>query len=213
MDGLSNQLGTRQITFVFDDAEGKDKFTFTVIVLDGYAEKEQYILSLCPSPLQLVTTLPDNTPAHIASGFMEKALELAMRPQYITRTEEKKFDMALHGLAWSLWRGLRDNHAEFGKYVEGSKVVYTTPDGTDYTVTPEEGVTLMYKFIERAGVARFKELVAIRDGIEEPPELGKSSGSETTTETKGQDTGDTPGQSLSEPSSSEQTGPSPESES
>lgn len=211
MDGVSNHLGTRILDFKLEG----DTYHFRVFNLDGYAEKEGYILSLKASPMEVVSQLPANYPAHLTAKFLELAMAEAMKPRYITRDEEKRFDMSLHGLAWSLWRGLRETREEYGKPADGAKVVYTTPDGDGFTMTPTEGVSAMYRFIEKAGKHRFAELVAIRDGIEEPPELGKSSGlgTSTTTDQGNQaDTGDTPGQDSSGQSSNGQTGPLTESE-
>ena len=179
-DGLNNLLGTRKISRKFGDKE----YTFSVIVLAEHAEKESYVTSLRGNPLEglirAVASLPPSMKEDrrsfrkMVDRLEDKCLKALSAPSFITRDVEEEFDNSLHGLAWSLWRALRDNHAEFGMVENSdSNVVWKSDAGREYTMTPKEGVQTCLDFMENTvGSERFKELFQIRDGVEAPSELG-----------------------------------------
>jgi hypothetical protein len=164
-DGLHNLVGRKQITRTLN---GK-QYTFRVMVLADHAEKEAYILGLKPDPLASLAKLPANMPSHVRQSVVDAAMKSATRAQFVTRHEEQEFDESLHGLAWSLWRSLRDNHADFGK---GGAVVYTAPSEVSYSLTPAQGVQKALDLIEEVGSKHLTDLMNIRDGVEEKTDLG-----------------------------------------
>ena len=184
-DGANNILGTKRIKRKFGPEGQEREYTFSVIVLAEHAEKESYICSMRANPLEALLKaldrLPDSVKADakrlrkLQDRLEDKCLVALASPQFVRRTLEEEFDDSLHGLAWGLWRALRDNEPDFGKPVkaEGEKIVYTSEAGREYTMTPAEGVQACLDFMENVvGNARFKELFQIRDGVENPPELG-----------------------------------------
>jgi hypothetical protein len=173
-DGISNLVGGRTISRKFGDRT----FHFSVVVLAEHAEKEQYILSLKPTVYELLSQIPSTAGARTRQALEDAAFRSATKPQCVTRDDESEFDQSLHGLAWGLWRALRDNHKEFGRMTSGADAVYTSPAGRPYSITPAEGVQRALDFIEQNGNERFGELVDIRDGVEQKSEMGNSSGSE-----------------------------------
>lgn len=191
MDGLS-YLTTRR--FITREICGRT-LTFTVAVLAEHAEKEQYILSLKPSPLETLASLPASTPISVRTRIEETAIRIATKARFATRDEEAEFDNSLHGLAWGLWRALRDNHEEFGRIGPGSKSApaYTSPAGNHYSIGPAEGVQRVLSLIEAGGNESLATLKAIRDGAEEADILPNSAGREVESPPATDDTGASPG--------------------
>lgn len=179
MDGISNLVGRKSVTRTFNGRE----YRFSLKVLADHAEKEAYILSLKPSPFDVLATLPDSLNPDARAVIEERLTKEALRPQFVTREQEVDFDCSLHGLAWGLWRSLRDNEHDFGKLKDGEMAVFETPLGVGYSLTPEQGIQRTLDFIEEVGDERVAELHDIRDGVESPPELKNSSGSGTTNQT------------------------------
>lgn len=186
MDGLVNIAGKRTQTF---DLNGK---TYTMVpkILADYAEREKYILSLKPHPLELLDQLPplpespplpvppdnlNNTDAlklhrdQVADYHREKArhdaavarrerLEAALRreaarPQVVSFEDDREFDQSLHGIAFKLWRSIRENHPEI------------------------DGVQAALDLLEQMGEARLGEINNKLDLVDEKDILGNSSGS------------------------------------
>jgi len=178
LDGISNLVGVKTVSRTFNGRE----YRFALKVLADHAEKEAHILGLKPSPFEVMETLPDTLPEQSRAQIIDRLVKESQRPQFATRFEEHEFDQSLHGLAWGLWRSLRDQEYDFGKLKKGEDPVFETPSGVGYSLTPADGVQRALDFIEEVGSDRIGELEAIRDGVEDPPELGNSSGSETTAE-------------------------------
>lgn len=189
MDGISNVVGVKTAARTFNGRE----YRFKLKVLANHAEKEAHILGLKPSPFEVMETLPATLPEQSMALIVDRLVKESQRPQFVTRFEEVEFDASLHGLAWGLWRAMRDQEFDFGKLKKDEDAVYETPDGTGYSMKPAQGVQRALDFIEEVGTERIGELEAIRDGVENPPELKNSSGSVTTTEPSPQATSDSPG--------------------
>lgn len=166
-DGIQNLVGTKKITREFN---GKS-YSFSVRVLDDHAEKEAYILALKPNPFTILDKLPPETSARTREIVEARAVAEAMRPAFVSRREEAEFDNSLHGLAWGLWRALRDNHEEFGLLPDGKTSAFVNPAGKAYGITPAEGVQKLLELIEDVGSSLHSHLIDIRDGMDSPPEL------------------------------------------
>lgn len=167
MDGISNLVGHKTVSRSFNGRE----YRFSLKVLADHAEKEAHILSLKPSPFEVMARLPDSLTSPQLAAIEDKLIREATRAQFVTRIEEAEFDDSLHGLAWGLWRALRDNEYDFGKLRTGEDPVFETPLGDGYSLTPAQGIQKTLDFIESVGNDRLGELHDIRDGVEHPPEL------------------------------------------
>jgi len=187
-EGLSNVLARKQI---YKEICGTC-FCLQTGVLSDHAEKESYILGLGESPIDVVLNLPPMTPQRVRQSIEETAIREASKPRFVTLAEETAFDNSLHGIAYWLWRALRDESPFFGAPKDGEEIKYTTTSGKRFTLTPEEGVQRALDLIESFGSGRLQELTAIRDSVEMEPELGNSSGSETSP-TQASPEGDSPG--------------------
>jgi TRAP-type C4-dicarboxylate transport system substrate-binding protein len=162
-DGIAHIGPPRQVTRTI---EGKE-YTFSTIILADHAEKENYILSLMPGPMEALATVPSSVPKHVQEMLVAAAMKAAQRPRFVTRDEEQEFDESLHGNAWRIWRSLRDNHVEFGKPTEGRQNKYTIGKKS-YTLTPAEGVQAALDFMERIGnEALMKQVIPAVDGSEQ----------------------------------------------
>lgn len=196
LDGISNVIGRKTVTRTID---GKT-YTFSVMVLADHAEKERYILSLRPDPLAMLSRLPPNAPERVRKGLEDAIVRAASRPAFVSREDEEAFDKSLHGLAWSIWRALRDHHAEFGKMVDGQSVAYESSSGISYCVTPAEGVQRALDLIEAAGNQHLRTFLDVRDGVTEATELGNSAGSASPSRTNVTPPAGSPGLSSSDSS-------------
>jgi hypothetical protein len=172
LEGVSNLIGRKTITRTIDGRA----WTFSVMVLADHAEKERYILSLKPDPVALMLRLPATTPASVRKSVEDAIVRAASRGQFVTQDEEAEFDKSLHGLAWSIWRALRDHHQEFGRLADGERVAYQA-GSAGYSITPADGVQRALDLIEAAGNAHLKTFMDVRDGVTERTELGNSAGS------------------------------------
>ena len=185
MDGISNLVGRKTITRTL----GGKRYTFSLIVLDEYAEKEAYILSLRPNPFEIFTKI--NTaglPPRLVSAMEDKAIEAAGKPAIVGRKDEQEFDGSIRGLAYTLWRSLRDNSKEFGLLGNDQDAEYTSPAGAKYSMGPDAGIEVALKLIEKVGSEEHGKLLDIQNGVEpgepsgelkdiqsdveNPPELG-----------------------------------------
>lgn len=160
-DGLNNMAGRPTVTREFN---GKT-YHFRTIVLGEHAEKETYIQSLKPNPLEVLAKIPPTVAQNVRRSIEDAALRAATVPQFVTREQESQFDESLHGLAWGLWRSLRDLNEDFGKRVSTAPPKHITPLGIEYDMTPTEGVQRCLDLIEELGNKHFADLVAIRDGV------------------------------------------------
>jgi len=193
-EGLSNVVSRKQI---YKEICGTS-FTLQTGVLHDHAEKEQYILSLGSSPIEAILNLPSTVPARIRKSLEETAIQQASKPRFVTLADETDFDNSLHGIAYWLWRALRDSSPFFGAPKDGLEIRYKTPNGgKQFTLTPGEGVQRALDLIEAFGSHRLSELTTIRDEVEMEAELGNSSGSETSQTTQNQGD-DSPGLKSSE---------------
>lgn len=80
------------------------------------------------------------------------AFQQAMQPQFVSIEEDNAFDNSLHGIAWKLWRALRDNHPEI------------------------DGVQAALDLLEEAGDEALKDITEKLDQSEEKDLLGNSDG-------------------------------------
>lgn len=167
MDGISNLIGRKTFTRTF---AGKEYTFWSMRVLQDHAEKESYILSLRPSAWDMIRDLPPDVPRETRQRLEAQAIDRAGRAQIVSRLEELEFDNSLNGLAYSLWRCLRDHHAEFGMLQPDQSPVYSV-GGVGYSLTPAQGVQAAKDFIEKVGDDHHAQLLAIQNGVESPPEL------------------------------------------
>lgn len=141
------------------------EFRFSLKVLADHAEKEAYILSLKPSPFTLLETLPKEMDPRARAIAEDRMIKEALRPQIVSHAEEISFDQSIQGLAWGLWRSLRDFEHDFGKLHDKEEAVFTTPLGVGYSLTPAQGIQRTLDFIESVGRDQLQELHDIRDGV------------------------------------------------
>ncbi len=172
-DGLDKLIGDRVVTLTLNGRE----YRISTAVLADHAEKESHIHSLRPPLRDLLRQIPVDLDARVMQGLQESVLKVASRPAFISQDEEMEFDASLHGVAWRLWRGMRDHHEEFGLITNGQPVEYRAPNGRAYSMTPADGVQAMLDFMERIGNEKLTELQAAVDEAEEKDILGNSSGS------------------------------------
>lgn len=85
----------------------------------------------------------------------KRAFKEAMQPQFVSFEEDNAFDNSLHGIAWKLWRALRDNHPEI------------------------DGVQAALDLLEEAGDEALKDITDKLDKSEEKDLLGNSDGPTT----------------------------------
>jgi len=151
MDGIANLGGTRQFTvedyFVNSKFETQS-YTFKSIMLDGFAEREQYILGLKPNPLLIIAALPNSLDADKRSEIARLAMEEFSKPQFVDEETETKFLDSTKGIAFRLWQSLRDNHEELGMVVDGKPAKYKI-NGQQYTLTPSAGINAALAFLDR----------------------------------------------------------------
>ena len=150
-DGLFNLCGRRTTTLT------KDGKTYRVCVkpLTYYASKEDAILSRVGNPYAGIESIKD---ARAQLAAMKCAADATARPLIATVVDEDNFDRSHKGIAWSIWRGMGDNHAnEFPQ-----------------DIPHEQGIELGLKFI-----SWFNDIGAIIRAIhfmEEKNEVGNSNG-------------------------------------
>lgn len=104
MDGISNLSGDRTAHITI----GGKRYTLRPQVLAEYAERERYILSLKPNPIEVAA----KSPPEVRDQLLERAWSEATRPQIVTMDEESRFDASMHGIAWRFWRAVRRDHPE-----------------------------------------------------------------------------------------------------
>lgn len=85
----------------------------------------------------------------------KRAFKEAMQPQFVSIEEDNAFDNSLHGIAWKLWRALRDNHPEIN------------------------GVQAALDLLEKAGDDKLLDITEKLDKSEEKDILGNSNGPTT----------------------------------
>lgn len=166
-DGIAHIGPPRVLKLTIDGKE----YSFTTIILAEHAEKESYILSLRPDPLQALSTLSASAPKHVQALVADAAMKAAQRPAFVTRDEEAQFDESLHGMAWRIWRSLRENHAEFGKSADGVEVKHRV-GSKSFTMSPTDGVQAALTFMETIGNAQLSRVLKVMDGIEQTELLG-----------------------------------------
>lgn len=159
-DGLRNLIGEKTVTLEVGDKV----YTMSTAVMADHAEKEAYIHSLRPSLMSLLSQIPSTLSPRATQSMQETAFKLAGKSQFVTQDEEIEFDSSPHGIAWRLWRSLRDYHAEFGK---GGDEIYQAPNGRSYSVTPPDGVQLVLNFMEAAGNEATRAIVRAVEEAEE----------------------------------------------
>lgn len=141
MDGISHMTGHGRNVLTI----GGKQYQLRPKVLAEYAEREAYICSLKPNPLQVLEQLPalPAIPPPIMRGndepldeynqrriehtarvaridaqhkarqaLIDRAFREATQPQVVSFEDENKFDNSMHGIAWKLWRALRQDHPE-----------------------------------------------------------------------------------------------------
>lgn len=108
MDGIANITGMRTIPLKI----GGKLYSLAPMILEGYAEREAYILSHRPNPLDLIKSLPADTPEELKAKLIENALSRVWTAQFATSEEVLAFDRSLHGMVWNLARALRKHHPE-----------------------------------------------------------------------------------------------------
>lgn len=167
MDGVSNLIGRKTFTRTFG---GKTYTFWSMRVLQDHAEKEAFILSLRPSLWDIIRSLPADVPKETRHRLESQAVERASKAQIVSRLEELEFDNSINGLAYTLWRCLRDHHPEFGQLQPGQPAAYIF-QGIGYSLTPMQGVQAAKDFIEEVGDAHHTELLNIQNNVENPPEL------------------------------------------
>ncbi len=172
-DGLDKMVGERTATVKLDGRT----YRLSTAVLADHAEKESHIHSLRPSLGELLGQIPAGMDSRVMTGLQESMLKVASRPAFVTQEEEQSFDESLHGVAWRLWRAMRDHHEEFGLISNGQPAAYRAPNGRSYSMTPEDGIQALLDFMESIGNEKLSELQAAADASEEKDILGNSSGS------------------------------------
>jgi hypothetical protein len=118
----------------------------------------------------MIRDSPANASRETRQRLESQAIDRAGRAQIVSRLEELEFDNSLDGLAYSLWRCLRDHHAEFGRLQPDQEPVYTV-HGVGYSLTPAQGIQAAKDFIEQVGDDHHAQLLAIQANVESPPEL------------------------------------------
>lgn len=179
-EGLVNIAGKRSPKL---EINGK-AYTLKPMILAEYAEREAYILSRRPSPLEAIERLPpierpspvhrrkDETPeeyeprrrkwladieeferkSKLRDELTKRAFKEALQPQFVSIDEDNAFDNSLHGIAWKLWRALRDNHPEI------------------------DSVQAALDLLESAGSDRMGEINSALEQSQDEDILGNSSG-------------------------------------
>jgi hypothetical protein len=135
MDGLLNLSGQRSVTV---EINGK-QWTFDTAYLRDYAEMEQYILSHRPDPLEGLAGLPDD----VRADAVRVAMQQRQRSPFVSMSELAEFESSVHGVAWRVWRALRNNHPEIA------------------------GIDDAYQFIEDAGNEHWGTILTTLDIAEE----------------------------------------------
>lgn len=166
-DGIAHIGPPRVIKLTIDGKE----YSFTTIILAEHAEKEAYILSLRPDALQALATLPATAPKHVQSLVADAAMKAAQRPAFVTRDEEAQFDESLHGMAWRIWRSLRENHTEFGMPTEGAQIKHKVGSKT-FTMSPADGVQSALTFMETIGNEQVGRVINAVGGTEQAELVG-----------------------------------------
>ena len=159
-DGLHNLIGEKTTKIKV----GETEYTLSTAVMADHAEKEAYIHSLRPALMSLLSRIPTTLSPRAVQSMQETAFKLAGKSQFVTQDEEIEFDSSPHGIAWRLWRSLRDYHEEFGK---GGDPIYQAPNGRSYSVKPADGVQLVLNFMERAGNEATRAIVRAVEEAEE----------------------------------------------
>lgn len=183
-DGLAHLAPAGVVTRTL----GGRELRFSVVTMGTLAEKEAYILALMPNPMAIIGTIPDNAPKYAQELIAAAAMKVAMRPAYVSRDEDQDFDASPHGAAWAAWRGLRDNHAEFGMWSDGCEVRHTVGTGANrrrYTMTPQQGVEACMALFEEIYLhdksAKEKVAAALAEA-EQKELLGNSAGPSPTSQ-------------------------------
>ncbi len=175
-DGLSNLAPPTTVSRNF---RGKD-YTFSVITLGDIAEKEAFILSLRPNPLAILANVPSNASKEISTLIVAEIVKAAQRPVFVSRDEDAEFSKSPIGSMWLLWRALRDNHDEFGRWSEGKPIGHTVGSGVNkkqYSLTPMQGIQKAAEFNESCTEGEAKSaLETVLGKVEQSDALGNSDG-------------------------------------
>lgn len=166
-DGIAHIGPPRVIKLTIDGKE----YSFTTIILAEHAEKEAYILSLRPDALQALSTLPATAPKHVQSLVADAAMKAAQRPAFVTRDEEAQFDESLHGMAWRIWRSLRENHVEFGMPTDGAPIKHKVGSKA-FAMSPADGVQAALTFMETIGNEQVGRVINAVGGTEQAELVG-----------------------------------------
>ena len=167
-DGLFNIAGRPAQVHEFAGME----LSFRAITLAEHAEKEAYIASLRPDPLAALERVSAKAAPSVRRSIEDAVLRAVSAPLFVSRETEQEFDQSVHGVAWGLWRALRDDNGEFGQLSPGETATYTSPAGVGYSVGPRDGVQLAMDLMEAVGNAEIGRLIAARDGAEQRAIVG-----------------------------------------
>lgn len=165
MDGISHLAGERIAKLTLAGRE----YTLTTQTLEEYSEREQYILSLKPDPMALLSRIPASLDLEQRQKLEDRIFRDAQRPQVVSIEDEAAFDNSIRGQGWRLWRALRKHHPEI--------------DSVDKAI----------QLMEQAGAEALEETKRKLDRSEEKDLLGNSpaSGTKTPDKTQGQTTAPT----------------------
>jgi hypothetical protein len=151
-------------------------------VLAEYREVEAYLVDMRRNPIDIMRQAA-NLPPSVLKLLIEESVKSANAPTFVTSTDYEQFQRSPHGMAYDVWRALRDNHDEFGMIPKGQKggVAYKAPNGVGYSITPEQGVQLALDLVAEYGQKAFVELAEIARASSQEVALGNSIGPNETT--------------------------------
>lgn len=182
MDGLQNLAGDKTIT---REINGK-RYTFDVLRLKDHAERERYILSLKPSPLDLLNQLPDlPDPPALPQGAPSPDASPEELKEWAERVRE--FDRArsryerLKSERDAIRRDLisqasrpsvvtMQDEMEFDRSLHGQAYsIYLAMRKHHPEINSKDAAL---QWIEEQGTHAFQQVQAVLDGVNEKDELG-----------------------------------------
>jgi len=151
--------------------------------LAEYREVEQYITAMRRNPVDVIKQAAD-LPANVLGLLVAESIKVASAPTYVRGDEYQSFESSPRGMAFDVWRALRDNEEEFGMIPQGEKrnAAYVF-GGKRYTLGPDEGVQKVLDLFDEYGGDAIQELARIARASSQQVALGNSNGP---TETTGQ---------------------------
>lgn len=144
-NGAAHFLGPR---LVHTETFNGQLYVFTVGTLKDFTEKANFVLSKTENALTLLKHLKDDVPDDVRDYIKEKLLKISFRQLVLQRDDEKAFDATFQGYGYSIWRCLRDHHAEFGQLAEGVRGKHFV-NGRWYSMTPDEGIDAALNWYEQ----------------------------------------------------------------